>query len=289
MKKLFLLASVAVASALGMNAEVASTLYLIGEPAGGWDTSKGVEMTKTADGVFELDVELKGKNSFGFVKQLNSNGDWDAFNSCRYTPASAGTVPVIGENDMIYTGDTTDYSWDLDAGNYKFIVDTNAMKFILEANGDIPTPPATQLYFTGEVNDWSFVDEYIMEADGNIYTYSTGVIRGGVEFKLSDRDWKTAYTTLNTKMTTGTYTVVTGDGKGNMAFVEDIDNPELILDTEAMTLTVKGTMAAVENVAVDSADTVAEYYNMQGVKVESPVAGLYLERRGNKVAKVYIK
>ena len=63
--------------ALALRAEVAQTLYLIGEPAGGWDTSKGLEMTKTAEGVFEIDAELSGTSSFGFVKTLG--GDWTAF------------------------------------------------------------------------------------------------------------------------------------------------------------------------------------------------------------------
>ena len=53
---------------------------------------EGLEMAKTADGVFEINVELSGTNSFGFVK--NIGGDWDSFNSCRYTPATKGETPA---------------------------------------------------------------------------------------------------------------------------------------------------------------------------------------------------
>lgn len=278
---------------MAINAEVAQTLYLIGEPAGGWDTSKGLEMTKTADGVFEINVDLGGKNSFGFVKTIG--GDWDSFNSCRYTPAAASTVPQMGENEMFYTGDTTDYSWDLEAGKYHFKVDTNSMKFILSegsgGGGDDPTPPVVKddLFFVGEVNDWQFLDEYKMSVEGNIYTYTTGVVRGGISFKLSDRNWKNAYTTRDKDMTSGkTYEVVTGDGLPDMAFSSDIEDAELVLDIENKTLSVRGA-AGVDNVSADFDDAPAEYFTISGVKVTNPAPGLYIVRRGAKVTKEYIR
>lgn len=288
MKKLFLLAVAAVAGFVCAKAEVASTLYIIGDPAGGWDTSKGREMTKTADGVFEIDVEFKGTNSFGFVKTLG--GDWDAFNSCRYTPEAAGTVPVEGENDMVYTGEpSNDYSWDLGAGSYRFTVNTNTMKFIVATQGDVPQPVGAQYYFVGEVNNWGFLDDYLMTGEGNVYTYSAGVIRAGLEFKLSTRDWNPAYTTQNLHMTSGeTYPVVYGDALPNMAFEYDIEDAVLELDTEAKTLIVKGT-AGVDGVAVDAENGAPEYFNLQGVKVAAPEAGIYIVRRGSKVQKVVVK
>mgnify|MGYP002749063719 CR=1 FL=1 len=292
MKKI-LLFSAGLMTAMAINAEVAQTLYLIGEPAGGWDTSKGLEMTKTADGVFEINVDLGGKNSFGFVKTIG--GDWDSFNSCRYTPAAASTVPQMGENEMFYTGDTTDYSWDLEAGKYHFKVDTNSMKFILSegsgGGGDDPTPPVVKddLFFVGEVNDWQFLDEYKMSVEGNIYTYTTGVVRGGISFKLSDRNWKNAYTTRDKDMTPGkTYEVVTGDGLPDMAFSSDIEDAELVLDIENKTLSVRGT-AGVDNVSADFDDVPAEYFTISGVKVTNPGPGLYIVRRGAKVTKEYIR
>lgn len=289
MKKFFLLAVAALAGCVCANAEVASTLFLIGEPAGGWSTSKGIEMTKTSDGVFETDVTFQGKNSFGFVKALNSSDDWTAFNSCRYTPAAAGTVPVEGENDMEYTGDTTDYSWDLGAGSYHFTVNTNTMKFIVSLQGEAPKPVATQYYFVGEVNSWNFLDDYILSSEGNEHTFTAPVIRAGVEFKLSARDWNPAYTTENKFMTSGeTYPVVYGDNLPNMAFAYDIEDAVLVLDTEAATLTVKGT-AGIDGVTVGSENGTPEYFTLQGVKVAAPEAGIYIVRCGSRVSKVYVK
>lgn len=38
-----------------------------------------------------------------------------------------------------------------------------------------------------------------------------------------------------------------------------------------------------------SDDTPAVYYNLQGVRVENPSAGLYIERRGNTARKILVK
>ena len=45
----------------------------------------------------------------------------------------------------------------------------------------------------------------------------------------------------------------------------------------------------VENVTVEDTDGAVEYYNLNGVRVENPAAGLYIRRQGNKVTKVLVK
>lgn len=72
-----------------------------------------------------------------------------------------------------------------------------------------------------------------------------------------------------------------------MAFVSDLEDAELILDTNKNTLTVKGAMSAVEEISEDSAD--AEYYDLTGVKVNEPGKGLYIVRRNGKTKKVMVK
>ena len=287
MKKSIFFAAM-LAMALSANAEVASTLYLIGEPAGGWDTSKGIEMTKTSDGVFETDVQFNGTQAFGFVKNLNSTGDWTAFNSCRYTPAERNQTPEIGDNPMIYTGDdSNDNSWELGTGVYHFIVDTNTMTFNVSTSGEKPEQPLVDLYFTGDVNNWSFPEEYKLSSEGKVYTFTTGVIRGGLPFKISASNWNPAYTTKNEAMEPGkTYEVTTGDGQPNMGFANDVEDAVLKLDIEAMTLTIEGT-SGVDEIAAN--DSEAEYFSLQGIRVSAPESGLYIIRRGDRISKEYIR
>ena len=47
--------------------------------------------------------------------------------------------------------------------------------------------------------------------------------------------------------------------------------------------------AAVNSVEADSADSPAEYYNLQGVRVQNPDHGLYIVRQGSTVSKVLVK
>lgn len=47
-------------------------------------------------------------------------------------------------------------------------------------------------------------------------------------------------------------------------------------------------MVAIDNIGADSADLPAVYYNMQGVRVDNPAAGLYICRRGNTATKVML-
>lgn len=56
------------------------------------------------------------------------------------------------------------------------------------------------------------------------------------------------------------------------------------------TLTVKSqdTPTGIENVAIDT-NAPVEYYNLQGVRVANPGAGMYLRRQGSTVEKVYVR
>ena len=54
-------------------------------------------------------------------------------------------------------------------------------------------------------------------------------------------------------------------------------------------LTWTGYTTGVENVVVEGADAPVEYFNLQGVPVAAPEAGIFIRRQGNKVEKVVIR
>ena len=45
-------------------------------------------------------------------------------------------------------------------------------------------------------------------------------------------------------------------------------------------------LSGVEETLVDDVDTPAEYYNLNGVRVENPENGVYIKRQGGKATKV---
>ncbi len=57
---------------------------------------------------------------------------------------------------------------------------------------------------------------------------------------------------------------------------------------EATCKVIVSKMSGIEDVTVDGADD-AEYFNLQGVRVENPAPGLYIKRQGNKATKVIIR
>ena len=61
--------------------------------------------------------------------------------------------------------------------------------------------------------------------------------------------------------------------------------------TEVMTTSVDSSKATsgVEAVEIDAANGAVEYFNLQGVRVDAPTAGLYIARQGQKVMKVVIR
>ena len=53
------------------------------------------------------------------------------------------------------------------------------------------------------------------------------------------------------------------------------------------------TVEALQTTGIDTVeadvDAPAEYYNLQGVRVENPTNGVFIKRQGSKVAKIYVK
>ncbi len=47
--------------------------------------------------------------------------------------------------------------------------------------------------------------------------------------------------------------------------------------------------SGIESIATEAADGAAEYYNLQGVRIANPEAGLYIRRQGGKASKVVIR
>ena len=46
--------------------------------------------------------------------------------------------------------------------------------------------------------------------------------------------------------------------------------------------------SGLESVAVDN-EAPVEFYNLQGVRVANPEAGIYIRRQGSNVTKVYVR
>lgn len=83
------------------------------------------------------------------------------------------------------------------------------------------------------------------------------------------------------------WTAATGENVNRVSFATTAT-----VNTGAVQVTymeAPGVVSAVSNIAVDNEDAPAEYYNLQGVRVNNPAPGIYIVRRGNKVSKVLVR
>ena len=64
---------------------------------------------------------------------------------------------------------------------------------------------------------------------------------------------------------------------------------EMIQNTQMIFFYDVFSSAGVEDVTVADENAPVEYFNLQGVRVENPEAGLYIRRQGNTATKVLVK
>lgn len=284
MKKTLLLLGALFAATVA-NAEVAEKLYLVGDPVGGWNPGNGVEMTKTSEGVFEIDHAINGSQWFAFVTELNDANDWGAFNSHRYGAVDNGMTPTMDTPAAMQYGQ--DASFHLNNGEYHFLVNTNDMTLTVTGQA-VEKIYDGDMYFRGTLNGWGTGDEYKMTNEGDgVYTYTIPSLEAGSEFKFADPNWNQCSVTTDKKdMVIGeSYPIQLATGE-NMAFASNVENVKATLNLKEMTLSFKAVETAVAELAADAA---AEYYTLQGVRVANPDKGIYLVKKGDKVSKVVIR
>lgn len=89
------------------------------------------------------------------------------------------------------------------------------------------------------------------------------------------------------------FKIEVGASNNNWSFAtskvsDHFDTIDLTLDVINGTLS-SNYSTGVESITEDNTNAPAEYYNLQGVKVNNPENGLYIVRQGNKVSKQYIR
>ncbi len=77
----------------------------------------------------------------------------------------------------------------------------------------------------------------------------------------------------------------TGDEITSVVFTADGGQARF----KTVTVNYEQTSTGVGSIAVDDENAPVEYYNMQGIRVENPAAGLYIRRQGNTASKVFIR
>lgn len=288
MKKLYTLALAAFA-ALSASAQV----YFVGEFNGVqmWTPDTPLEATLNADGNWEITLEKTG----GF-KMSTAMGDWDTFNAAAFSVNNGNvTEEFVGSFvDVVAWGENTNMpaqaQWKVEV-----TPDYKQVRFTQEGEA-----AAIEAYVVGgmETSNWGFVDLWKMttvEKDKK-YTFvceGETMLPAGVEFKVAAPGWTMInYCTDGEALADGEPSECKYNEGANSFFSEDFTGTITLELTngfsQAAELTFTPAGAGVEDVTVEN-NAKAVYYNLQGVQVANPEAGLYIVRRGDKVSKILVK
>ena len=278
---------------LAMSANAA--LYITGagfDPA--WDASAPKEFT-LVDGVYVYEGEHLSQ-----FKISTAMGDWDTFNG---GALCADVTGLNGEWVDLTPGDgnigTPYVAVDPAAGKIEVKEDLSQIKVTMISPEAVGAPEA---YLRGDMNNWGNDEENLQawkmnykEEGGNyIYTFTCNAdqkIEVGQGFKIADKDWNI----IN-------YGMESAEAEPFMLDVEGIMNyngPNCGIEEEwngAVTFTMVSVLKEPASVlftnetgvkGIESAeDGVAEYFNLQGVRVNNADKGLYIVVKNGKAQKI---
>lgn len=248
-----------------------------------WVPAEAVQLTAATDGTYTFTVV--GATS---IKLSTTGGDdWAAFNA-----GSVGVYNVaVGMNELITEGfddlANTEFPW---LGDWTVKVNIAAKTF--EASTTTPKPSSVKLYLVGVIaglpESWEngFIESHELKTtDGVLYTLEGVRFAAEDKFKIAGQGWSPnigAAGSNNSVYPGNVLTLEKGSNPGDLkVMVPYTGLVSYNFETDDFVL---GTLAGIESV---EAETVAPvYYNLQGVRVENAENGVFIEVRGNKVAKV---
>lgn len=298
MKKLVLLAA-AVAATMTASAQ---DFYVIGGNVNGheWALAEpDCKMEAKGDGIYEWHGEVLGS---GF--KLN-DGTWD---NSDYNFGSNGDKLELDEPYFFGVGGSTgniDFADQDQLENPVIILDTNSMS--ITVTGEAVTVDYNY-YLPGNYNsnEWQLNEECMFTKEGDVYVLKNVSFEKDGEFKVATEGWAKEYgaapapeveegaepveftpVSISPEQLSADL-VSKSQGAQNVAIsLAGSYNVEVKIADDQESATIIFSLAddtAVEGVEVENAPVY--YYNLQGVRVENPVNGIYVKVVGEKAAKV---
>lgn len=289
MKKFYAFAAAAMAC-LSMNAN----LYLAGAGEGlNWLDTEPMEITPEADGSYKFTVNAL--EQFKISTVTTTPGDWATFNAgAKSANLSAENV---GEPVELFDGDANLVpAW---IGDWTFVIPADLST--ITATTTTPKPVGfTAVYLRGDMNSWGTDATWQFETtDGKTYSFEASADKGttvvaGQGFKIADAAWGNInYGGVAEIYPSEDPEILTYNSDVNLAFADDFEGtirftlPEEVKGDLSVYFLEAGSDGIEDIVAAENG--AAEYFNLQGVRVNEPAAGLYLVRKAGKVEKVLVK
>ncbi len=278
-------------------------LYMIGAATpGGWDLTTTTAMTPDANNnkIYTWEGDLK----VGEFKILTDLAE--GYDGLTLHPLAANTP--IGKDKIdnapfaCYKGGD-DNKWNVTvAGTYRLTFNcedcTMSSEFVKETEYEWPdvTPIETEtLYIIGVVCGWNIdnAPACTKAAEGNVFAYE-GHLPEGAFRATTTKAWgthirpKVNNCPIGSEAYAGDFTYV--DEPDFNWDVKEAGNYRLTFNLDNWTInTERLDVSSSAQFAIDNMDNMPrEYYNLNGVRVQSPAKGVYIVKQGSKVSKVII-
>ena len=310
MKKLLSL-SVGVLVSLGVQAQDVTTLYVAGAPGtvingqtlGNWDIANPLEVEAT-DGYFVLDCQNVQQYGFG-ISDLKTS-DWAVWPQHLYRPSAEFTKANLGK-EVPMSGPNAGNFEPLWPGDWKLVISRDLSTVTVTT-----TTPGSSYNLVGSFNDYACQDNYQFEAEDGVdnvfWLDITTPLTSTILNILRNKGWADWWTPQTTPLSVGE-TANTWLWHDDWLDKSNPRDAALTDYTGTMRLEVpdditNGCSVAVtcypdfrEHKSIPTGIVLhrteygehPEYFNLQGMKVETPRNGIYVVRRGNKVTKELIR
>ena len=310
MKKLLSL-SVGVLISLGVQAQDVTTIYVAGAPGtvingqtlGNWDIANPLEVEAT-DGYFVLDC--KNVQQYGFGISDLKTSDWTVWPQHLYRPSAEFTKANLGK-EVPMSGPNAGNFEPLWPGDWKLVISQDLSTVTVTT-----TTPGSSYNLVGSFNEYACQDNYQFEAEDGVdnvfWLDITTPLTSSILNILRNKGWADWWTPQTTPLSVGE-TANTWLWHDDWLDKSNPRDAALTDYTGTMRLEVPDDITNGCSVAVTCYPDIREhksiptgivlhrteygehpeYFNLHGMKVETPRNGIYVVRRGNKVTKELIR
>lgn len=203
--------------------------------------------------------------------------------------STADGVVVLDEAMSVGSTGTTNFT--IKGGTYTFTFDPEAMTLLVTGKVGEEVEDILSYAIKGDIfGDPLWSSEEMAEAAGGNWVLSKEVAAGSFGVVCNNqfgqqRFWYAAATEEETAVEAGKSLTLVANGK-NMSI--EAGNYTFTFNPETLVLTVAANSA--DGVAeIGVAEGEAEYFNLQGARVENPAAGIYVKVLNGKATKVVVK
>ena len=274
-----------------LSAKAADRLVIVGDATwGGWNLGQSTVMQKSDDNadVFKATVHLDANKEFKFLTELG-------WGNLEYR-AGAGPVTLqSGVEARLFSSEDepTDGKFFVsESANYDIVCNLAEKTVVVtKATYQATALKHTALWMIGSATKggWSIGEGTIMKADATNpakFSARTELKAGELKFGTNVYAGFDQMFYLRDLSDEGKIVFGGDDHKWNITEEATYD---VTVDVAAMTVS----FTKVDPTAISSVETANNtpvvYYTLSGVKVEKPVAGIYVKRQGGKSVKVVVK